>query len=433
MCNGCLRYLKGWHNAHSLAQHRGGRIWVLWCPAIYEVTMLQTHTQFMHLQVYSKSLGKLFYVTVVYGSNKLAERKILWGKLKSVALGINLPWVVGGDFNNVLLSSERQGGCAVQLYEVVDYQHSVQDCGLTDMKWHGLSFTWSNKQKVDRKVYSKIDRVMVNDDWVKEFFAASTWFKAEIFSNHAFAIIHMALNRGVRHCTFRFCNTWALASHFNDIVRVGWSTPAFGDKMHRVMYQLKQLKQPLLALSRQQFPDVVHQLETAQSFLIAVQEQLGADKWNHELVQAEQQALQHYHFISTTTHLFIVQLYKAIWLQLGDDNTRYFHSLMRKQRYKRQITMIQSPKGDTLTDQLDIHEHFLGFYRAVLGTPVISEGVIDSQVISEGAVISVHQQIELICPFIAEDVHTAMFSISSHKSPMADGYGSEFFFFFFVF
>lgn len=69
-----------------------------------------------------------------------------------------------GDFNNVLQPSERKGGCSVQLYEVVDFQNCVQACGLQDMRWHGLDFTWSNKQRVDRKVCSKIDRVLINDD-----------------------------------------------------------------------------------------------------------------------------------------------------------------------------------------------------------------------------------------------------------------------------
>lgn len=70
---------------------------------------------------------------------------------------------------------------------------------------------------------------------------------------------------------------------------------------------------------------------------------------------------------------------------------------------------------------------FIDFYKALLGTPVISEGSIDTNVISEGAVFSVSQQLALIRPFTAEDVKAAMFSIDSHKSPGIDGFGSDFF------
>lgn len=168
----------------------------------------------------------------------------------------------------------------------------------------------------------------------------------------------MAQEGCVRRSTFQYCNMWALSPSFYYIVSNVWAAPVFGDKMHRVMYKLKKLKKPLLMLNRQQFPVVVQQLEEARNAFTLAQENLGANKWNQELVDKEQHALQHYQYISKAAHLFMVQQSKATWLQLGDDNTRYFHSLMRKQRYHMKISMIQYLEGDLLTDQVDIQRHF---------------------------------------------------------------------------
>lgn len=129
--------------------------------------VLCTHGQFMHLQVLHKALGQKIMVTVVYGSNKLVERKVLWDQLCSLG-SITAPWLVGGDFNNVLRPGERQGGSSVQLYEEVDMQQCLQQCALVDMRWQGLQFTWCNKQRLDRRVYSKIDPVLVNDEWIRK-------------------------------------------------------------------------------------------------------------------------------------------------------------------------------------------------------------------------------------------------------------------------
>lgn len=123
----------------------------------------------------------------------------------------------------------------------------------------------------------------------------------------------------------------------------------------------------------------------------------------------------------------MVQKSKATWLNLGDDNTKYFHSFMRKKRYSRHIAMITSEHGDILTDQTDIHQHLTNYYQAFLGSPVQSTGLIDNAVISEGATLTFSQQLELVRPFSPEDVKNAMFAIDSHKSPGVDGFGSDFF------
>lgn len=95
MRDGCLRYFRGWKAAHNLQHHRGGRIWVLRNPCAFEVQVLKSHTQFLHLEVLNKAFGQVFFVTVLYGSNKLAERRVLWEQLCTIATVCG-PWLIGG-------------------------------------------------------------------------------------------------------------------------------------------------------------------------------------------------------------------------------------------------------------------------------------------------------------------------------------------------
>lgn len=46
----------------------------------------------------------------VYGSPRFAERRLLWDNLKSVASLHSLPWVIVGDFNEVLIGVDKFGG-----------------------------------------------------------------------------------------------------------------------------------------------------------------------------------------------------------------------------------------------------------------------------------------------------------------------------------
>lgn len=190
-------------------------------------------------------------------------------------------------------------------------QRCVQQCALVDMRWQGVHFTWSNKQQVERMVYIKIDRVMVNDEWLKHFPDAFTWFQTAIFLDHALALVHLARVDNQKKSSFKYNNMWALSSHFSDIVTRIWKVTMFGDPMHKVMYRLKLLKQPLLTLHKQQFLDILQQLEEVRCVVSRVQGDLRCGMWNPTLITAKKEALRHYQFISSAAHTYMVQKSKA--------------------------------------------------------------------------------------------------------------------------
>ncbi|XP_074278250.1 uncharacterized protein LOC141601844 [Silene latifolia] len=129
-----------WKVVHNNNAHDGGRIWVIWVPAIFTVDILACEAQVIHSKVTSLQSG------------------IVWW----------LSMVVMGDFNNVLALNERLGS-EVTNYEIKDFQNCVADCGLVDVPAHGAYFTWNNKHDPGDMVFSRIDRVRSNDEWLLQF------------------------------------------------------------------------------------------------------------------------------------------------------------------------------------------------------------------------------------------------------------------------
>ncbi|KAK9669939.1 hypothetical protein RND81_13G165500 [Saponaria officinalis] len=74
-------------------------------------------------------------------------------------------WAICGDFNCVLSHLERLGGKVI-VNEIVPFQNCLAACGLYDVKASGSLFTWKNKQKLETRVYSRLDRFLINDDWL---------------------------------------------------------------------------------------------------------------------------------------------------------------------------------------------------------------------------------------------------------------------------
>ncbi|XP_074293532.1 uncharacterized protein LOC141620604 [Silene latifolia] len=144
------------------------RIWILWKPDLFCVDVLAYGAQFIHMKVKSRVDGKQFLLTMIYAHNDLYERIELWNFLKDVALHCNEPWLWAGDFNIVLTHVERLGGNTTDA-EMEHFQECVSLCCVEDLQATGALFTWSNKQEPIHRVYTRLDRVMGNHEWMMEY------------------------------------------------------------------------------------------------------------------------------------------------------------------------------------------------------------------------------------------------------------------------
>ncbi|KAL0293707.1 UNVERIFIED_CONTAM: hypothetical protein Sradi_6922500 [Sesamum radiatum] len=88
----------------------GNRVWLAWDPSFVDVNVVETGAQFMHCSVFIRSLHSSVFITVVYGVNDVIGRRELWMDITRISAEVtDSPWLVGGDFNTVLDSSEVCG------------------------------------------------------------------------------------------------------------------------------------------------------------------------------------------------------------------------------------------------------------------------------------------------------------------------------------
>ncbi|XP_074289309.1 uncharacterized protein LOC141614463 [Silene latifolia] len=93
--------------------------------------------------------GSEFIATYIYAFNKLEDRASLWNNL--VRICVTDPWVVLGDFNNVIYANKRLGK-AVKDDEMLPFQHTVASCDLHDLHTTGAFFLigiTSNQVKIE--------------------------------------------------------------------------------------------------------------------------------------------------------------------------------------------------------------------------------------------------------------------------------------------
>ncbi|KAL5798919.1 hypothetical protein ACOSQ2_003739 [Xanthoceras sorbifolium] len=96
--------------------------------------------------LFSDADGQRWRFTGFYGEPKQWLREQSWVLLRRLAGLDNLPWLIGGDFNEILRGDEKDRGL-VRMGSAMDgFREAVDSCNLLDMGFSGNKFTWCNRQ-----------------------------------------------------------------------------------------------------------------------------------------------------------------------------------------------------------------------------------------------------------------------------------------------
>ncbi|XP_074266947.1 uncharacterized protein LOC141590242 [Silene latifolia] len=100
---------KHWQLLHNNDIKDGGRIWLMCDEQVYKVELISKFAQVIHVRVTYMLNNFSRILSMVYGFNKSHEREDLWHALSSLGNCMKDPWLVMGDFNNVLFMDECIG------------------------------------------------------------------------------------------------------------------------------------------------------------------------------------------------------------------------------------------------------------------------------------------------------------------------------------
>lgn len=103
---------QGWSACCNYTGDPNGRIWLIWKNHL-KVDILEVQDQFIHCVVEDPRANMMIYVTVVYARNESLQRDRLWIVLTQ-EIQHQYPWLLCGDFNNVLGSEDWMGSLVTQ-------------------------------------------------------------------------------------------------------------------------------------------------------------------------------------------------------------------------------------------------------------------------------------------------------------------------------
>lgn len=199
-----------------------------------EVHVRLRHYSTRHIDVEIGPLGSLdvWRFTRIYGYSANGERRHTWDLLRILAAQSSLPWLVAGDYNEILSNAEKSGGPRRSAAPMARFREALVDCGLSDMGFVGPRFTWSNRHTKER-----LDRACQSSTWSAMFPCSRTITLPPSKSDHSPLLIEVSAELVIsipRIRRFRFEEVWFQSLDSLSVIKKGWSSPSTGELMSQV-------------------------------------------------------------------------------------------------------------------------------------------------------------------------------------------------------
>lgn len=123
------------------------------------------------------------------------------------------PSLIAGGFNVVKDSSEASNGDTSLFPGVDDFTGMLIMTVLFDHPWTGHFYTWSNKRNVDR-IARKLNRVLINGNWLCSFSDSTVEFLSHIISDHSPSSVTVNTQRIRRKDSFKFFTSGLIIQNF---------------------------------------------------------------------------------------------------------------------------------------------------------------------------------------------------------------------------
>ncbi|XP_020243146.1 uncharacterized protein LOC109821366 [Asparagus officinalis] len=365
-------------------------------------------------------------MSVVYASNQRENRKRLWQDLLEIKQNVNCPWLVGGDFNAIISAEEKMGGAPISDADTEDFQNFISSSQLLHIKSIGCFYTWNNKQDANTRVWSRIDRILINDRWLHHYTSSQVEFLVPMCSDHSPALVSVGEEDFQGKKPFKFYKMWTKHPNFLALVNSVWGQEIKGYNMYKFYSKLKMLKPVLKELNKKHFMNIGEQVARAKEELLGVQNQMSLDLLNQNLITQEKKCIQKYNRLLQCEESFHRQKANISRAVHGDRSSQYFHSIMKAKRHQNRVLTLYSENERRITDLPEIATEFIEYYRNMLGKKMNTLEP-DPAVISDGPILMDRHRNELESPITNEKIKHAVFTISDEKAPGPDGYIASFF------
>jgi hypothetical protein len=128
------------HMIMSESDGRSGGLLLLWRNDL-NVTSSTEHTNYLDICIDEDSNAG-WRITGIYGEPSSERKHLTWDYIRDLHGRKDLPWMMLGDFNEILSNTEKEGGNLRPQRCMQGFRDALYNSELDDMGFQGDIFTW---------------------------------------------------------------------------------------------------------------------------------------------------------------------------------------------------------------------------------------------------------------------------------------------------
>ena len=202
------------------SEGRSGGLLMMWRKEI-SVTCKGVSQYYIDVEIQGNEAWRL---TGIYGEPRWDRKHVTWDTLRSLHDNTATPWLVLGDFSEILFHHEKEGGRARSWTQLQAFQDSFMDCKLADIGFLGDIFTWQRG-----KIRERLDRGVANAQWNMLFPDAQLKNGEMVKSDHRPLIVDTvgtSIRLSHEERPRRFEARWLKGETVGEIVQAAWTRAA---------------------------------------------------------------------------------------------------------------------------------------------------------------------------------------------------------------
>lgn len=409
---------KGYFPIHIVeARGHSGGLWALaQVGHNLDISVWEFSSQTISLEF--KSGTQKWICTGTYASPNPTIRNTLWQHLCDLNQNINSPWLLLGDWNEILFPGEQKG-CIFSQSRASSFERVLDICGLLDINTTGGKFTWHCTQGYHQRA-KKLDRGLANLQWRMEFPEASIEVLCRMHSDHNPLLLRLGGMPQVRGPKpFRFEAAWIVHNEYQGVVQTAWE-----EKRGKPIDALAHVQEKSVIFNREIFGNIFKRKRIIEARMKGIQRTL--ERVDSLSLYHLEQSLQHeFNHILFQEEVFWFQKSREQWVKLGDKNTPYFHAQTVIRRKRNKVHGLTLPNGIWTSDEEVLQQEALTYFKNLFCTNLSLQDV--DFPLNNVPRISDEERSQLLHPVSREEVLQALNTMKPYKAPGPDGFQAIFF------
>ncbi|KAL5559046.1 hypothetical protein UlMin_035257 [Ulmus minor] len=359
--------------------------------------------------VRSSNLDCILLMEAKVNSGTIVEKRLFWENIHLQTNFFSGAWLIIGDFNTIWSSSDRSSDSGMDIGSQ-RMRTALNNLGMLLIPASGGNYSWSNRRQGNRRIRSKIDRAVANEEWWRSFPNASIRMLPQTTSDHNPQILYCFEQNSFAKRPFRFEAMWIEDKRSYWVVNQAW---------HSMSHQFPP---PPPGFTSSQFGNLQTNISTTREAIAKIQQ---CSQFSDEDAARDSNLRSHLEYLLKLEEMFRLQKSQLKWQTDGDRCTRFFFLSTLARRKNNRIECIKDDSGIWLSSQEDIGNIFLAKLRATYDEDQSPNNIDLSHLISPS--ISVEDNQRLIAIPDWDEIRNTVFKMGSFKAAGPDGMPSLFF------